>query len=117
LDKHILNWGYQETRESYLKVLQSGDVVVSTAVHEFYGVAMLEAVYCGCYPLCPNRLVYPEIYPKEHLYSTPMQLLKRLKRFCQCPEKFREEDKTQFIELQPFLWKSVEEEFFKILQN
>jgi glycerol-3-phosphate responsive antiterminator len=40
LDKHILNWGYQETRESYLKVLQSGDVVVSTAVHEFYGVAM-----------------------------------------------------------------------------
>jgi hypothetical protein len=77
----------------------------------------LEAVYCGCYPLCPNRLVYPEIYPKEHLYSTPMQLLKRLKRFCQCPEKFREEDKTQFIELQPFLWKSVEEEFFKILQN
>ena len=43
----------------------------------------------GVYPICPNRLVYPEIYPKQCLYSTDAQLIKKLKYICLHPKQFR----------------------------
>lgn len=46
----------------------------------------MEAVYCGCYPIAPNRLVYPEIYPMECLYSDLTDLYVMLTNFCIRPE-------------------------------
>ena len=37
---HIVNYGFVESRDDYQRILSSADVVVSTARHEFFGVAM-----------------------------------------------------------------------------
>jgi len=85
LNDKLQVFGFVPSKQEYCKLLNSADVVVSTALHEFYGVSMLEATWLGCYPLVPSRLVYPEIYPKECQYNTEQQLFKRLKKMCADP--------------------------------
>jgi len=65
---HITHFGYVEDVDRYSKLLHSGDIVVSTATYEFFCVAIMEAIYCGCHPLVPNRLHYPELIP-ENLHN------------------------------------------------
>ncbi len=86
--EHITHFGYVENVENYSKLLHSGDIVVSTATHEFFCVAIMEAIYCGCHPLVPNRLHYPELIPASlhkpllHapvIYDTEDDLFKSLK--------------------------------------
>ncbi len=62
--ERILHYGYVEDFEEYSRLLHRADLVVSTAIHEFFGIAMMEAIYCGCHPLLPNRLSYPELVPE-----------------------------------------------------
>lgn len=48
-------------RADYVHYLTECDLVVSCARHEFFGIAIVEAVAAGCVPLLPNGLSYPEL--------------------------------------------------------
>lgn len=65
LGDRIVQWGRVESQAEYADLLRSADIVVSTALHEFFGVAVVEAIYCGCRPILPARLSYPELVPME----------------------------------------------------
>lgn len=61
--ERILHYGYAEDFEEYSRLLHRADIVVSTAHHDFFGIAIMEAIYAGCHPVLPNRLSYPELIP------------------------------------------------------
>ncbi len=66
----INQFGYIDSRNEYLSVLRQSDVVLSTALHEFQGLAVMEAVAAGCLPLVPDRLAYRDFYPVELRYTS-----------------------------------------------
>ena len=68
--ERIVQFGHADTRADYGAWLWQSDVVVSSARHEFFGVAVCEAIACGCRPILPDRLAYPEIVPPAWHAST-----------------------------------------------
>ncbi|KAF0207540.1 MAG: hypothetical protein FD171_1599 [Actinobacteria bacterium] len=79
LGDRLVHLGEPEGRGAYAALLASADIAVSTATNEFFGLAMIEACYAGCYPLVPDRLAYPEIYPQEYRYQGHDGLVARLR--------------------------------------
>jgi glycosyltransferase involved in cell wall biosynthesis len=81
LDGRIAHWGWIESHADYLAMAARCRVVVSTARHEFYGLAVREAIGVGCRPILPRRVVYPELVAGRAacLYDTEDQLVSRLR--------------------------------------
>ncbi len=71
------------SRPDYEAVLARAGVVVSTAHHEFQGLAVLEAVSAGCVPLVPDGLCYREQFPETVRYPAgdAAELVGRLQRW------------------------------------
>lgn len=65
---NIVTWGHQPL-ELYYKILDQAHIVVSTAIHDFQGLSLLEAMSRGCIPVAPDRVAYPEYVPVSQLYD------------------------------------------------
>jgi glycosyltransferase involved in cell wall biosynthesis len=65
LGGRLVHYGYAEAEAEYAHLLWEADIVLSTAIHEFFGVSVVEAIYCGCLPVLPARLSYPELLPPD----------------------------------------------------
>ncbi len=65
----LVQFGFVESRQDYQRWLSSADLILSTSIHEFQGLAVLEAAAAGCVPVLPRRLAYPELVAEPFLYD------------------------------------------------
>lgn len=68
LAEEIVHFGYAESFEQYAQWLWRADILPVTSQQDFFGGSVVEAMYCGCFPILPKRLAYPEHIP-EALHS------------------------------------------------
>ena len=64
LSEFIVSSGYLP-RSEYISLISKTDVVVSSSMHEFFGISIVEALSAGAIPVLPKRLSYPEIVPEQ----------------------------------------------------
>ncbi len=104
LSHKTLHFGYVDSRQEYISWLKRCDIVVSTSLHEFFGISAVEAVRAGCRPLLPDRLSYTELFPKEFLYDDG-DFKERLKKALQGSERLSAEEAKTLME--PFSWQRL----------
>lgn len=108
LGDRVVHWG-TASDDDYPGLLAGADVVVSTARHEFFGVAVVEAVAAGALPLLPARLSYPELVPQAepYLYDDHAQLVERLCWALTRPDERRAAADAARAHVQRFAWPAV----------
>lgn len=66
LDRHadrVRIDGFVKSEPVYRNYLASMDIVISTTDHEFFGIAMCEAIHAGAIPVVPDGLAYDDYVP------------------------------------------------------
>jgi glycosyltransferase involved in cell wall biosynthesis len=66
LGDRVRHAGYVPDFADYARWLWQANLLPVTSRHDFFGASVVEAVYCGCFPLLPRRLSYPELIPPEY---------------------------------------------------
>ncbi|MBR9919970.1 MAG: DUF3524 domain-containing protein [Bacteroidetes bacterium] len=96
LRERILHWGYAPSRKEYAQLLWHADILPLTSRQDFFGGSTVEAIYCGAYPILPNRLAFPEHLPtgskENHLYEAEDQLFEKTLDACENIDHIRKTD-------------------------
>lgn len=79
----IVVYGHQKSFEDYAFWLWKSDISFITSHHDFFGISAVEALYCKCLPIYPQKLAYPEHFKNKQdqsLYKNEEQGYKALKK-------------------------------------
>jgi glycosyltransferase involved in cell wall biosynthesis len=106
-----VHYGFAESRSEYESWLRKGSIVVSTALQENFGLAVVEAVRHGCLPLLPNRLAYPEVLPEafhtDFIYRSQEDLENKLSRLITEADHLQEARRSLSDAMGQYAWANV----------
>ncbi|HSR53775.1 MAG TPA: DUF3524 domain-containing protein [Acidobacteriota bacterium] len=106
----IIHQGFADRRR-YRRILDESAVVLSTAIHEFFGISVLEAAGHGAFPVLPHRLSYPELLPRRFhddcLYRDSQELDRRLNWVLDHPNRAARKAAALASSLRRFDWTQV----------
>ncbi|MBW1642012.1 MAG: DUF3524 domain-containing protein [Deltaproteobacteria bacterium] len=118
---HIVQYGYVKSRKKYFEWLKKGSIIISTAQQENFGMSVIEAIRCGCIPLLPDRLAYPEILPKafhsDFLYKSQDELTEKLFYIIKNLNQFQNKRLTLIKAMDTFSWKSIIHQYDNVLEK
>jgi glycosyltransferase involved in cell wall biosynthesis len=101
LGDRVVQMGFAEDFREYATWLWRADILPVTSIHEFFGASVVQAAYCNCFPLLPDRLAYPEHIPvenrKNHIYRDQAQMAAMLKERIQHIEETRSVETRGFV--------------------
>jgi glycosyltransferase involved in cell wall biosynthesis len=110
LGDRIVHFGFAPAVDAYHRWLQRGHLVVSTARQENFGFSVVEAARCGCLPLLPRRLSYPEIIPDRFhalcLYASPSELVRKLDYCLTHPRAYAAERQALQAAMARYAWEA-----------
>lgn len=110
LGGHIVHFGFAEL-EVYRELIRNSSIVVSTAKHEFFGIAAVEAMAAGAVPVFPDDLSYPELIPvgvhNNTLYSNDDELDRLLRSAVSDAELRRRISSTVAPAMNKFSWSTL----------
>jgi glycosyltransferase involved in cell wall biosynthesis len=121
LGERVIQYGFVKSRDDYIGWLKNGDITISTAIQENFGIATVEAIRHGCLPLLPRRLSYPEIIPvdchRQVLYRDSGDLVAKLKERLDHLSKFQELRDSLAEAMGKYSWQHQIERFDRELEN
>jgi hypothetical protein len=92
-EKVMRNLGAQIRRQDfttwfeYYEFLSQCRCMIVSAAEETFGYQVMDAIMCGCIPICPNKFSYPELLPREYLYNDEKELTDFLELKILCSDK------------------------------
>lgn len=72
--------GFVKSKGEYFERLREIDIVVSTADHEFFGIAICEAISAGAIPVVPDGLSYPELVDQQFRFGSLPEAVEQISR-------------------------------------